>query len=144
MEKRLSGPQLFLRYAFPCVGDRLHAHLINRLNFELLKSLVKDGGEPRISLLRKCFPNAVKSLETFARIKKKKMWAIRTVAKFWRHHHGHEGDCAVRLLTVVAVDNVRLNASVEPGFTVKNFYALDLREGDKVFIHRRVVIEKAD
>jgi len=144
MEK-LTGPQLFLRYAFPCAEGKLHANQINQAEFESLESFIKNGGEPEIFLLQKCFPNAAKDLKTFSEARDREMWATRTVAKLWRYHHGHNGDCAVKIATVCSFvgDSAIQVISGSKVFTAFDTYGLGLDIGDDVYIHHRVIVEKA-
>lgn len=138
--EQLSGPQLFLRYAWPCANDRLHAGLINQRDFDELEILVKRSAEPGVILLALCFPNAVRELRNFA--SEDNMWFSCEVEKFWRHNHGHEGDCAVRMLTVVGIKGQMVATGLAKPFV--NLYGLKLEIVDTISVHRGVVIEKIE
>jgi hypothetical protein len=144
----LTGPQLFLRYAWPCAEDKLLAEQITPADFSRLKKSIEDGAEPKTSLLRRCFRNAVASLEKYSVAMKKEAWNHSTVSRFWRHHHGHEGDCAVACGVVCnccVEGNDAFQVLVRSNIiTALNLYRLPLDTGDEVYIHRRVITEKVD
>jgi hypothetical protein len=146
---QLTGPQLFLRYAWPCAEDRLHIKLISQDDFEKLRWLILDKAEPEICFLEKCFPGAVKALKDFSFASGStdiwSMWSFGNVAQFWRHNHGHNGDCAVTIgivLSVTPTSNLLVDCG-KKAFYVPNIYKLDLKKKDQVYLHRKIVIEKA-
>lgn len=145
----LTGPQLFLRYAFPCAEEKLHAGKINQNTFDDLAATVKNNGLPSNFSLGYCFSTAVKSLDKFSKQNNKEMWALETVAEFWRYHHGHTGDCAVRRLVVFGINGKVITLNLDrDGFTswkrAINLYGISLRIGDSITTHRGVVIEKIE
>lgn len=142
MTGQLTGPQLFLRYAFPCAEEKLRSGRINQNTLDELGRIVKGDGLPNNFSLGYCFPNATKSLARFAEEKRKEMWAFETVAEYWRYHHDHEGDCAVKIFTVVGVrDNMVATGLAKPFI---NLYKLQLEIVDTISVHRGVVIERID
>ena len=84
MPEQLSGPQLFLRYAFPCVQDLLDTKKIDHVDFEELELLIKNSDEPDIIFLAICFSNAVRMLRRFSKYLDIEMWSLETVTEFWR------------------------------------------------------------
>jgi len=143
MVDEISGPKLFLRYAFPCAEYRLHASLISQQDFDTLKLLAETGDEPETVFLEKCFPNAVKDLGEHAKLRDiTNMWATKTVAQLWRYLHGHNNHCAVKLLAVRGIRGQEIDVGLS--FIVINLYNLDLRKGDLIFVHRHVVAEKRE
>lgn len=146
MEEHLSGPQLFLMYAGVCEKIRLKFDLISQSDSEEIRRLLKNKIKPETPFLRKCFPNAVADLEKFAIDNSKaEMWSFETVAEFWRHHHGHEDDCAVTV-AIVQYSIPGADVVVESGdkiFTVRNPYGYELEPGEVVYLHQKAVIEKA-
>ena len=150
--EQLTGPQLFLRYAWPCAEDRLHAQLISQGDFEKLRWLILDKSEPDIYFLEHCFPKAVKSLKDFSETTGTTdtwlVWSFGNVAKFWRHNHGsgqgHDGDCAVTVgivLSVTLTHNLLISSN-DKTFYVPNIYRIPLEKKDQIYIHRKIVIEK--
>lgn len=144
--EQLSGPQLFLRYAFPCAEEKLRSGRINQNTLDMLETTVKNNEPPSNFSLGHCFPSATISLEKFAREKSKEMWSLETVANFWREHQGSGGDCAVIKAMVCEVNGNAVSVMVDSRmFTVINLYnILDLQIGDMVYLHRHVVIEKVE
>lgn len=146
----MTGEQLFLRYAFPCVdtsGGRIVGKKYRTLNEEHLaelRQLVTSGGQPMRSLLRYCFPYAFRGLRKFAEENHLERWALATVIAFWRHHHGHIGECRVRRCTVAQVSGDAATAMVEcerERFGTINYYHLPIQVGQFVYIHLRVIAE---
>jgi hypothetical protein len=153
MPEQLTGPQLFLRYAFPCAEDQLRANKISHTDFKNLEWLISNidvnKQSPKIFFLRKCFPNAVQSLERFATENNREVWLFKTVAEFWRYHHGHTGECAVRRLVVFGIGGEIINidspnAEMHLYKKMINLYRLSLKVGDSIIVHRRIVIEKIE
>jgi hypothetical protein len=120
-------------------------------DFERLLSYVKGNlGQPYdVTFLYKCFPNAFEKLIAFAREKRKNPWDLGTVQEFWRHHHDGVGDCAVSCVKIRRIDS---NNPRHPWVIwdeksnriVLNLYDLELKTGDEFFIHRCVIVEKAE
>jgi hypothetical protein len=145
----LTGLLLFLRYAWPCAEDRLRERKIDRIQFLKLEWIVEGKVKMEISFLQECFPNAVADLEKFAKQNYKETWSLETVTEFWRNHHGHSGECAVRRLVVFAIDGkiITVNPAEQEITSHKrmiNFYGIPLKVGDSIIVHRRVVIEKIE
>ena len=89
MSQKITGPSLFLRYAWSCAKSRLSKGLITLQEYRRLEYHVLANREPRVTLLLKCFPNAFEKLINFARRNEKDPWDFKTVQEFWRYHHGH-------------------------------------------------------
>lgn len=143
MNKELTGAQFFLRCAWPCASDRLHANKINQADFDQLKSLIESGEEPDKSFLGRCFPTAVDEMrQCCQKFNKGDPWLIKNVKWFWQTHHTHKkGDCAFQLFAVTKV--VGREIFVGSGFPAQNIYGLpNIDQGDLVWVHRRAVVEK--
>jgi hypothetical protein len=141
----LKGVQLFLRYAFPCAGSRLAAGKIELNHYVELQRCVQDNLIPRRRLLKFCFPNAFQALRAYAKGNKIPCWELDTVRTFWRQHHGHEGDCRVQQGVAHSVLSGGRVAKVIIGgqeYVMSNLYNFTLLTGQKVFTHRRVVVEE--
>jgi hypothetical protein len=147
MTKEISGKRLFLLYAYPCAEGRLILRKIDKEHFDRLVKLVHNGEEPTAQLLRYCFPHAFRRLREYANETSVERWDFATVADFWRHHHGHKGDCRVSLGKVVEVINeVVTRIADNDGFEIRalNLYDLPVNIGDRLYLHRRVLVEKAE
>jgi hypothetical protein len=143
-ELKLTGEQLFLRYAFPCADTMLIIGKIDEEHFLELDQLVKSNGQPRRRLFPFCFPNAFRKLRKYAEENGLKRWALSTVQDLWRNHHDHEGDCRVRRCTVVEVDDGGVIITVlcgEEQFATINLYHLPILLDNVVYVHRKVVVE---
>lgn len=140
----LTGPQLFLRYAWPCVlsgarrisnGDRL-----------LLASLFLENTQPCPTLLERCFPNAVANLIEFAANNNKSAWSLETVREFWLNHRGSGEICATKRGTVRAFHKLDGGTFVRVLVGSESILASVIYEPvmklDKVTVHRNTVIEK--
>src|ERR1035437_2868708 len=107
MSRQLTGPQLFLRYAWPCAEDLLKIRKITPDDFSSLERFVNEKLAPPREFLKRCFPNAVEALENFSELsgnpERWEMWSYETVAEYWRHNHRHEGDCAVCEAVVISI-----------------------------------------
>jgi hypothetical protein len=146
----VTGEQLFLRYAFPCtdtpfgmIAGRKTRMLSPKHRAEIL-DLIKNNGQPRRSLLRFCYPYAFRKLREYAQKNGLERWALATVAEFWRHHHGHTGECSVRCAMVLNVSDDNTTACVAyqgEKFPVVNHYHLPLRMGQYVYVHLRMIAE---
>ena len=138
----LTGPQLFLRYAWPCSEYKLRTGKISEKDFHLLEKLVRTGDHPDISLLASCFADAEKALRNTS--KHENIWSLESVTEYWRHNHGHNGDCAVRAVIISLVGNKTIANVLGSKFPVLNLYSIPLKIADLVFIHRMVIIEKGE
>lgn len=142
MPNKLTGPQLFLRYAFPCAEDKLRSKNITSGDFEWLKNTVDGNLEPNGWLLEYCFREASQDLKIFAKNRRGRKWSFENVAEYWRHNHGHEGDCAVTTAVVCEVNkDGAIVSSNNVKFFVLNRYNLNLQVGVSVYLHKRTVIE---
>lgn len=141
MKKGLTGPQFFLRCAFPCAEDRLHARLINQEDYDGLRSLVESGEEPDKSFLEKCFPTATAEMREWCQSNGGNPWDIKNVEEFWYNHHRRKGDCAFALFRVIKVEDEVVY--VGDDFPAQNLYHLpDVKVGDMFWVHRRVIVQK--
>ncbi|MFA6105660.1 MAG: hypothetical protein WC725_03655 [Patescibacteria group bacterium] len=143
----ISGKRLFLLYSFPCAEGRHMRGHIDREHLDRLCMLVKNGGEPTTQLLRYCFPHAVRRLREYADKIGADRWSLATVADFWRHHHGHKGDCRVILgktLKVISPIIVIMTDDKGDAFKVINIYGHAVAPGDRFYLHFRVLIEKEE
>jgi hypothetical protein len=144
--KEISGLQLFLRYAWPCAEDKLRAGTIGQEDFKRLKKwLDNKTGRLDIAVLRRCFPAAITAYEEFCEKKKHRVdYSFGSVAEFWRYHHGHSGNCAVKRGKVIELYENRVKVEVDSVFNwfCLNPYRLKLQLGDWVFFHRHVIVEK--
>ena len=144
---RLTGPQLFLCYAFPCAEEKRDAQKITRGDFRALKLLIESGREPGISFLERCFPNATREMNQFwlGTYDACALWSPHLVGTFWHQHQGSGGDCAATKAMVYEVNGNAVSVMVDSKmFPAINLYGLDLQIGDMVYLHRRVVIEEAE
>jgi len=143
--EQLNGPQLFLRYAWPCAEDKLRAGKISEEDFHRLEMLVKGRLIPPIKFLEHCFPNAVQKMREFAKpyitAKLFNYWIVKT---FWREHHSHEGDCAVVSAIVGHIGQLILVCDRKENIPVLNPYEIEIGIGDLVYVHRRVICEKVE
>jgi len=146
----MTGQQLFLRYAFPCtetpfgIFDGKKARILSPGHRAEILGLIEHNGQPRTSLLRFCYPYAFRMLREYAQRNGLERWALATVTEFWRHHHGHIGECRVRRAVVADAGNGDTTSFVScDGETlpVINYYHLPLCMGQHVYIHLRVIAE---
>lgn len=142
MVKKMSGPKLFLRYAFPCAEDRFHASFISCEDLKLLERIIKFDEEPEVLILQKCFPKAVNNLVNFAESTGKIVWAFETVAEYWRFHHDHSDESRVKTLVVSRINGIIINVGLN--FAVINLYGIKLKKYDQVLVHNRVIVEKLE
>lgn len=144
---RLTGQQLFLRYAFPCANWRLSRGFIDKIDLANLKKFVWGKDYPSPDFLKRCFPEAFRKLREFARSRKREMWDVDVVADFWRHHHNHlespvycgevtKINKTTGIVTVVVKGVGEMMAS--------NWYGIRISIGDSVFTHQHVIIEDKD
>ena len=141
----LSGPQLFLRFAWPCADYRLALGKITESQFVNLKLLVDQVREPSISFLGVCFPVATEALLRFALSRGPDnhdlMWRKETVFQFWRAHTGRTPDCAVMQAVVDLILNGLVpRVMLTNGMLTFNPYGLKLEKGYKVLVHRSVIV----
>ncbi len=140
MEKLPAGPLLFLYIVLPCGEDKVLTHKMSQEDLELLKWHTKKKKQPEISLLRRCYKEPVIGLELYATAKGKNAWSSGTVYKFFLYHHGHSGNCAIRIGEIGSVSTNCVYVLVD-GKTIRCFdtYCLQPNRGDKVLIHRNTV-----
>ncbi len=122
---------VFFHYAWPCAEDLLAAGKITLSAYNELKFSVVDNLPPNVYILEHCFPHAFNACLKFD-----------TAAEYWEHHHGHDGDCAVRCGKVRSIwtNRVMVVLSGEPVHCF-NIYRYYLHVGVEVFVHRRVIAE---
>lgn len=137
----MTGPELFLRYAWPCAEGKLKTKKISENDYIALKSLVKGSLTPPTDFLSQCFPTAVKDLEAFSLERGMEEWSLATVSDFWHHHRGSDQKCAVKRLVVFALRGNEIFLGLRS--PAINFLSIPLKKGDDVFVHQGFVIEKA-
>ena len=142
----MTSEQLFLQYAFPCAEGRVMLKKIDSIDYEKLKLLLRENGNPEQKFLNHCFKDADEQLRAFAEKHGLKKWNLTTVIEFWRHHHiGYSDDCWVKPVIVISLkDNFVEVCLDEKNLTVFNPYNLSLQIGDKVYLHRWTIIEKVE
>lgn len=148
----LTPEQLFLRYAYVCTHDRLNRGLIKEEHCATLRELVLGNGDPDQALLAECFADATRSLLAFAQQQGKPPWTLETITLFWRYNHGHEGDCRVlHGMVLVASSSKKVvvrvysdDAKKSSDYFALNDYGHSLLAGDRVTLHRRVIIERVE
>lgn len=153
LEEEESGKLLFSRYVFPCAEDKLNAKKMSAEDVAWLEKIVKKICDPNGWLLDCCFRKAMNDYRrSCANRGVKADFSLASVTEFWRHHHGHIGDCAVKQGKVISVNTQFIEIEEITETTNKtqncavciNFYNLELFPGDNVFFHRRMVIEKIE
>ena len=145
MTEIMSGEQLFLRYAFPCAWDKMvRGRISPEFHADLGQALTLP--RPRRGLLKFCFPKAWKAMRVHARnVGRSDLWSLENVADYWRHHHGHAGECAVELVTALGDSDLLVPVRLSDGreFSAVNQYAYEFEAGAQLYIHRRCVAEVA-
>ncbi len=137
----MTGEQLFLYYAFPCVQAREIMGKISPEHSQQLTTWVKQGLQPTRRRLKFCFPHAFRALRRLAWANNRPTWSLINVQDYWHNHHGHEGDCAVQLVTVVNLNKIVTVDNSTGQLPVVNLYGLHLQVGSKVRTHNRFIIE---
>lgn len=140
-----TGLRLFFQYAWPCAGGRLNSGLISQEDFNELKLLVETSGEPTISLLQRCFPDAMKDKTEFDRDHQADSdpWSKQNVGAYWHQHQGSSGDCATKIATVCSEgsDVIHVICGDTPMY-VTNIWRINLQIGDQVYLHWQSISEK--
>ena len=62
----MTSEQLFLQYAFPCAEGRVMLKKIDSIDYEKLKLLLRENGNPEQKFLNHCFKDADEQLRAFA------------------------------------------------------------------------------
>lgn len=146
MAENMTGEQLFLRYAFPCALDKM---IQNRISPEFHGDLERalTVKTPRRGPLKYCFPHAFKAMREWAESigRRSELWNLENVANYWRHHHGHTGECAVELVTALGDSDLLVPVRLSDGreFPAVNQYKYAFKAGAQLYIHRRCVAEVA-
>ena len=134
---------LFLRFSWPCAQERLDKGLIKQCDFDELRSAVEKNTDIDPILLTLCYPNPVRKLRNFAIARHENMWAFETVYKFLLLCHEGVKDCAVMLgviaSKITSADSILVTTDWKSEYYM-NTYHLQLEFGDKVLVHRRVII----
>jgi len=139
----ISGLLLFLRYAWPCADEKLRTGKITLEDYERLKLFVENNMQPDLALMEYCFLTAFREYcETCTKLNIDANLSFESVSKHWRYHHNHEGNCAVKMLTVVGINGQMVATGLAKPFV--NFYDLQLEIVDTISVHRGVVIEKIE
>ncbi len=146
MEEKMTGEQLFLRYAFPCAWDKVIQHQIIQEHYDDLRRALTVK-TPRRGPLKYCFPHAFKAMRAWATSigRRSKLWSLENVANYWRHHHAGVGECAVELVTALGDSDLLVPVRSSDGreFQAVNQYAYEFEAGAQLYIHRRCVVEVA-
>lgn len=137
--KPLTGPELFLHYAWPCAEIRLRSKLISEDDFKRLKSFLKNKENIDIDFLTACFPKAVASLKEYKN--GTDCWSFESVSDYWRNGHKGTGDCAVKHFIVFEIRKRRI-VFVGLKHPVINEYNFELKVGDHILVHHKRIIEK--
>ena len=137
----MTGEKLFLRYAFPCVEVRESMGVISPHHNKELTDWIKNAVQPARSRLKFCFPNAFRALRALASNTGREIWSIENIQDYWHNNHRRPGECGVHLITVGSVDGGIVISNRQ--FFV-NIYNLSLRAGDRIYTHKKYVIEKVD
>ncbi|MEK7634977.1 MAG: hypothetical protein AAB446_00920 [Patescibacteria group bacterium] len=142
--KLLSGPQIFLRYAFrPCAEEKMKAGKIDKCSYERMEVIIEENDVPPILLLEKCFPNAVTDYKRFClEFKRKDNFSRESVINYWRYNH--DGPTPVKHAIVCMIDDNGIVKVISDGEAENaiNPYKLILRKEDLVFIHNSIIVEK--
>lgn len=148
---RMTGKQVFMRYASQCAPIRLEQGKMDQETFDGIIGYIERRETPPTEILKVAFPDACKELSAFANEYGFPMWSPRTVAMHWRHNHGpahgHLGICRVsfgsvmRTLTHASPDDMVEVFSDEKRFMVRNIFGLELYPGDIVTIHQACIAE---
>jgi hypothetical protein len=144
MMEQLTGPQLFLRYAWPCAEEKLKAGKISQGDFDQLKLDVEQNRHPNGWLLEFCFRNASRALHEFAG--SKNPWSFETVQEFWLCHHIHKESPTVRgtvtgFLGRNQYDLFEVLLDENRTIPVTNLYDQTITLGDRVSIHHHSIIQ---
>ena len=146
MSLKISGQRLLGRFGWTCANERLEKKLMLQCDFDELKSCLENNDAPDSILLALCFPKPVRELRSFARSIEQNMWECVVVMAFLQQYQGSGGDCAVKIATVCSINpngTIQVICGNET-FIAINLFDLDLQIGEMVYLHRRVVIEKAE
>lgn len=152
-QKDLTGPQLFLRFAYPCAWENHDGGKLDDRHFNRLEKLIyeEEDFEPNLGLLKFCFPKAVAGYERFVGMIGHGNWDPKTVENYWLYHHRHEEapvevDVMVASVLRIERDNFVIVSIVQGGTTMnvphRNVYNLKLSPGDIVFTHHGVIVFK--
>jgi hypothetical protein len=146
LPKLKAGLLLFYKYARPCADDLEMTGKIQPADFAKIKGMASGEIEPSKSLLKRCFRSAVSNYKKSCRENQfEANFSPESVADHWRHHHGHTDDCAVKIATIFLVNGEQIKAAIDgEEKPVINLYGFKMKRGDDFFVHRRVLIERAD
>ncbi len=153
-DKKLSGPQLFIRYVFVCGDAKVKEGKITPEELKELGKIIKMGREPDTAFLEKLFPKPAEDMRNFSRSIGVPMWTMETVSRYFRNYHDHpaeEGGRDVFLVKVIGISPKPriLTIEMEKSWRIfpetlyaVNIYGLDLQVKDMVYIHKFMVVEK--
>ena len=148
--EQMTGRRLCLLFAFPCAEARLKAELITQKDYDELKELVENGGEPTSVFISSCFPNMISGLayyEVTYSISADNMWSPKICLNYWKNYHGHNDrlNCGVDIVNVISCDNNFVFATRgNERICLANLYHLRLEPGDTVYTHKMTAIMKTD
>lgn len=148
MEEQISGLKQFFRYVLPCLENLLLERKICQDDFDYAILLMRKNHEPELAFLEKCFKIPVKCYKEYCAERKiSPDFSYESVSDFWQNHHGHDGDCAVKIGTVISVTFITSSVLVECGkenIYTPNIFNLDIKKNDKVTIHKKILIQKIE
>ncbi len=137
--KQLTGPQLFLHYAWPCAEEKRKAGKISQGDFDQLKLDLEQNRHPNGWLLEHGFKTASYALYKFAK-PNKNPWALETVVDYWRYNH--QGNTPVIFGMIVEITEGKIMVLYDSRrFEVSNPYKLSLEQFSVVSIHCDMIIE---
>lgn len=141
------GLLLFYKYARPCLEHLEFTKKINPDDAEKIQEISEEKIEPSKSILKRCFKEAVSNYKKSCKKDGfEANFSPESVGNYWQHRHGHTGDCAVRIVTIVMIDEIgRIFATCDgKQIPVLNPYKLELGFGKSFFIHRSTIVEQAE
>lgn len=140
----LSGELVFLKYAWPCVDDKIAKGIISQVQKRELEICLKENRRPRRRLLKTCFSTAFYKMRDHAQTRRIATWDIHNVRDYWMNYHDGINGCAVKILRVVEINNKKIVAYGQQAekYKIANIYDLHLQEKDCIICHKNCAIEK--
>lgn len=137
---QLTGPQLFLRYAWPCAEEKLNAGEISQGDFDQLKLDLEQNRHPNGWLLEHSFRTASCALYKFAK-PNKNPWAFETVAEYWRYHHGGNTPVSIAMVLEINGDMIKVISDSKTSWVSNPFNHHLESIISNVSIHNNMIIE---
>lgn len=146
LPKLKEGLLLFYRYTRACLDYQEITGKMSADDAQKIKDMADGKIEPSKSLLKKYFRGAMSNYKKSCLANGLEAnFSPESVENHWRNCHGHTDDCAVRIGVIYLVDDNMVKATINgQELHVINLYGFKLRRNDKFFIHRRVLVERAD